>query len=267
MNKRFSLCLLLPFLLLACKTQEQIQREKMVDQISVQMVERQKLAAEDQLKMENFEQKILELNGKVEELGHKSQSKAEEASKQLQERMELIEQKMQAYQIQIEDGKKKIETLETKVASQEKYISKVLNTLNDISGKPKRSKRSGGKQLSDYDQALAWYKKNWLSKSKPLFEKLELDKKITGQKRARVLHNLGMITFYKKQNDEAMVYFSKLFTEFPRSNYNANGLVHLAKTFQRLGKNNQAKQTLNEMIKRFPKSKHAKAANDLLKKL
>lgn len=263
MNKKIALSILPLLFLISCKTQEQIQRERMMDDMSVQMVQRQKLAAEDQIKLDSLEQKILELNGRLEEQGHKSQTESEDALNKIQERLELLEENMTAYKVQVEEGKLKVSNLETKVEAQEKYVNKVIKTLNSISGK----KSKGAKKRSDYNQAIFWFNKNFLTKSKPLFLKLEKSKKIKGKKRARVLHALGIITFKKKQYNEAMVYLSQLFTEFPKSGYNANGLLHLAKTFKNLGETHQAKQTLGEMLKRFPKSKHVNTAKNLMGKL
>lgn len=70
-----------------------------------------------------------------------------------------------------------------------------------------------------------------------------------------------------KQYDKALVYFSRLFTEHEKTGYNKNGLLFLGRTFDKLGQKEQAKQTLGELIKRFPDAKQVKAAKEMLEKL
>jgi len=92
-------------------------------------------------------------------------------------------------------------------------------------------------------------------------------KKIKSNRKARVLHNLGMSSFLLKQNDQALIYFSKLITDYPKSHYNKNGLLFLGKSFKKLNQKEQAKQTFSELVSRFPKSKQTKEAKKILKKL
>ena len=94
-----------------------------------------------------------------------------------------------------------------------------------------------------------------------------VDKKFSETRKARVIHNLGMIAYMDKENDKALAYFSRLFTEFPKTGYNKNGLMFLAKTLQRMKKNEEAKQALNELITRFPKAKQVAQAKKMLKQL
>ena len=63
-----------------------------------------------------------------------------------------------------------------------------------------------------------------------------------------------------------MTYFSKLFTEYPKSIYNPNGLIHLAKTFKAQGDVEQAKETLNLMLENYPTHHRVKIAKNLLAK-
>ena len=76
-----------------------------------------------------------------------------------------------------------------------------------------------------------------------------------------------MIAFMDKQDEKALVYFSKLFTQYPKSPYIRNGLLFLGKTFKRSGQVEEAKETFNQLVSQFPKTRQAKEASKLLKAL
>jgi len=111
------------------------------------------------------------------------------------------------------------------------------------------------------------YGKGRYAQAKGILLKLLEDKSIKGARKARVIHNLGMIAYMDKEFDKGLVYFSRLFTEFEKSGYNKNGLLYLARSFEKLGQKEQAVQTLNELINRFPDAKQVKNAKEMLNRL
>ena len=113
---------------------------------------------------------------------------------------------------------------------------------------------------------MSYYRGQKYKQSKAILVKLYKSGKYKGKKKARIIHNLGMISYMQKKNDDAVTYFSTLYTDMPKSAYNGNGLVYLARTFKRTGQKEQAVTILEEMIKSFPKSRHVKTAKDLLAK-
>tara|TARA_R100000656_G_scaffold100565_1_gene73059 strand:- start:964 stop:1707 length:744 start_codon:yes stop_codon:yes gene_type:complete len=243
---------LIPFAVLVvltgCKTQEEIRREQLVDNLGVQMVQSQKMVADATVTLSTIEERIQGLTGKLDELDRNSQVQLQTQVDALNQRMTLME----------ETNK----TLQAKVEEQSKYLQDVLGTLKTLS-----SGSGAKKKLSDYDQAMSEYGKGRYSSAKPILVKLLEDKSIKGSKQARVMHNLGMISYMDKQYDKALVYFSRLFTEHEKTGYNKNGLLFLGRTFDKLGQKEQAKQTLGELIKRFPDAKQVKAAKEMLEKL
>ena len=112
---------------------------------------------------------------------------------------------------------------------------------------------------------MANYKTRKYKLAKPQLEAL-LAGKLSSRAKPRVIHNLGMIAYRQKRYDDASTYFSKLFTEHPSSIYNPNGLIHLAKTFKAQGDLDQAKETLNLMLTKYPKHHRVKIAKGLLEK-
>jgi len=108
------------------------------------------------------------------------------------------------------------------------------------------------------------YKRGRYKSAKSKLADLYNNKLVSGSRKARVIHNLGMIAYMEKDNGAALTYFSTLFTEMPKSGYNKNGLLFLGKTFKRLGQTEEMKQTLNELITRWPKARQVSEAKKLL---
>ncbi|OIQ19910.1 MAG: hypothetical protein BM556_05330 [Bacteriovorax sp. MedPE-SWde] len=241
----------------SCKTQEQIKREQLVDSISVQMVQNQRLSADSTVKLQEIEEKVNKFQGVLEESAY---SKNENAVK-LEERIKALEDLTQSLNTQLQDSTNKVTAVEKRLSAQDKFIKEILKNL-----KAPKKKRKKAKKLGPYATAMNNYGKGRYKTARPQLQAL-LEKKLTSSKKARVLHNLGMVSFILKNDQDALTYFSKLFTEYPKSTYNANGLIHLAKTFKRLGQVEQAKQTLDTMLKQFPKHKRSKTAKKLLKKM
>ncbi|EQC51003.1 tetratricopeptide repeat protein [Bacteriovorax sp. DB6_IX] len=242
----------------SCKTQEQIKREQLVDSISVQMVQSQKLTADTSVKMQELEDKINKFQGVLEESAHvKEQNNA-----QLEERIKALEELTQALNTQLQDSNKQLNLVEKRLSEQDKFIKEILKTLKSSSKKvAKRPKKQ-----TPYNEAMNSYKRGKYKQAIAQMQAL-LEKKLsTGQKK-RVLHNLGMASYITKNNQDALTYFSQLYTEYPKSTYNANGLIHLARTFKRMGQVDQAKETLQMMIKSFPTHKRVGTAKKLLKSL
>ena len=239
----------------ACKTQEQIQREQVVDNISIQMVENQKLTAGANVRLQNIEERLGMLTGQVEDTNHSTKQELTKQVEELKAKIALLEEKDKS-------NDERLTKIDSQLKQQDSYLQKLLKTLSS-----KTSKRSSKKKSTPYQEAMKAYTSGDYKKAQVLLEKLEGQNKIKGKQRARILHNLGMSSYINKNNNDATVFFSKLFTEYPKSNYNANGLLYLSKTLQRLKQNEQAKQTLEELIKRFPKSKRVKEAKSLLAKL
>jgi len=72
-----------------------------------------------------------------------------------------------------------------------------------------------------------------------------------------------MIEYKQKNFDDAKVYFSKLFTDNPDSSMAPQALIHLARIFIKQKAREEARQSIEELITRFPKSKEASEANRL----
>ncbi len=255
---RLSLISLLSLLLLiGCKSTEEIRREKLVDAMSIQMNQGQKISADLSIRIQNIEEQLSAFQGSLETSDHQKTQKFQSYG----ERIQALEELVESLNTNINEKDKTLQSIDDRLKKQDQFIKEILSTLKSGSKAKKTAKK-----VSPYQEAMTNYKKGRYKEARPQLENL-LEGKLSNKGKARVMHNLGMIAFMQKRDQDALTYFSKLFTEQPNSLYNANGLIHLAKTFDRLGQKDQAKETLKEMLNRFPKHHRAKIAEDLLKKL
>lgn len=239
------------FLLInGCATKEEIKRRELLKKLAIEMQSGQTNNSNTFVKIQTLEERINLLNGDIEELKHSSGQSLIKSSNTLEQRINLLT-------TDVEEIKKNMELQKTEVMNQQKYLKKILASLKKISTPP----------IAPYDLAMKNYKAGKYSKAKQGMLELLNDKQFKGKKRARIIHNLGMISFIKKKYPDALTYFSNLYTKYPKVSYNANGLLYLSKTFKKLKKSVEEEHTLNELISKFPKTNSAKKAKQILKKI
>ena len=217
------------------------------------MQDGQKLQSSSTSRIQFLEEKFNKINGKIEEGDHKNSKFMKKNFKQLQERILVLE-------TSIKTSDKTLTSLEKKFKKQEKYIKNVLKTLKGLSSTGGSSRKS-----SLYQRAMKNYRSKRYKTAKKQLTSLASNKSLKKSQQARVIHNLGMISYIQKNDKESVIYFGRLFTKYPKSSYNKNGLFFMAKSFRRQKKIAQAKETLKEIIRRYPKSKQAKQSKKLLK--
>ena len=235
---------MLPLLLFSCKTQEQIQQEKLVKNLDSVVKGQSQVSAESVSRLGALEESIAKIRGNIERQNHNNQNNFKQRTEELEQRIKLLEESQEL-------------TL-SRLKQQDRYLKDLLSTLK---GKPAK------KKPSTYNRAMINYKKKYYKSAKKYLLILFEDKKIKGDKRARVIHHLGMVEYHQKNNKKSLFYFSKLYTLYPKSGYNKTGLLHLARVFQRMKKKSEAQSTLKQLIQQFPRSKEAKSAKDMLKKV
>ena len=257
--KKISL-LLLPFLLVVSgcfKTAEQIKREEIMDSMAVQMVDNQKITADVGQKIQSLEERLANLSGELETTGHSVKSGNEE-------RFKLIEADLKVIKDQFSKLDQDNKELKATVQEQKKYIEEVLKLLSDLSKAKPEGKKSVSQKKSPFKEAVEQYKSNDFKNAKPALMELISKKSLKKSELTDALYFMGMINFQEKNYDDALVYFSKLFTEFPNSSLNANGLLHMARSFARLKQKDQAQQAYEAFVEKYPKSKHLGKAKEEL---
>ena len=243
-------------LLSGCKTTEQIRQEKRVDDLA-------NLSADYDGRLQNLETSLQKLQGQLEETEHHLQAYGQEEQNSTQKNLELLQAQFKALQEVQQEQSKTLQEIKTQLAAQQKYIGEVAQALSTYGPSPK------GKNSwqSNYDLGQKYFKENKYQKALPLLQPLVQEKAVTGDKRASLLYSLGMIEYANKNNTQAIYYLGTLYQEFPKSNYNQNGLLVLGKTFKRQGQNEKALATWEELQSSFPKSKKASAAASEIAKL
>lgn len=255
-----SLILVLP----ACKTQEDIRREKTVENLNEQVALTQKSTANANSRFMALEEEMAKLTGKIEESSHNRQQEIKDTAL-IKERLANLE----------ETNKKQTEfmkALNEKIQDQSKYIEQVISSLSSLNEQKEQAKKKESKEESNSDVAsikgaVAKYKAKELEGAKDMFLILLDNKKIKKKDKETAFYYLGMIEYKGKNFEEAKVYFSKLFSENPDSTYGASTLLNLAKSFLQLKSKEEARQSLDELITRYPKSKEAQEGAKLKTKI
>lgn len=263
--KNTSLIFILSLLILAsCKTQEDIRREKTVENINEQLAQTQKSTANASNRFQNLEEQVSRMSGTVEEVAHtRAQDQKEIAA--LKDRAALLEETTKK-QMEI------IRALNEKVHEQTKYLEQVTKSLSGMSEQSERKaapKETVKEEKEDVtlSNGLQKYKAKNYESAKAILEKLIENKKLKKKDKGAALQALGLIEYKTKNYEEAKIYFSRIFTEMPDSAFAPAALLNLAKTFAKLNSKAEAKQTVEELLSRFPKSKEAKEAQAAQKSL
>lgn len=254
------LSLYLIFALIAgCKTREDIEREKLITNMNSQMQDGQKLNADFTVRLQNLEDRLSTITGQVEEGQHQTQVTFET-------RLKDMEEKIKTFEANQEKTKEELDAVKQQMDSQGKYLEDVLSNLKSLTKKG-GIKSGSSKKTSAYDEAMEHYQKGRYKSAKTALLNLLEANAVSGAQKARTLHNLGLIAYMDKNNQEAIGHFSQLFTEFPKSGYNKRGLLFLGKCLQRLNKGDEAKSVLQELVTRFPDAKQVGEAKKLISKL
>jgi TolA-binding protein len=262
--KRSSLTLglLAIFVLSGCKTTEDIRREQMVDNLSLQMVQNQQMTAEATVRLQALEERLGLLTGQVEEQEYQTIQENQRQLKELGERMNLIETNNRNTQ-------RELEAIKTQLNEQKKFLDELMKTLNTLT--QNRQQRgggaTGGTPANLYDEAMEDYTRGRYAQARPKLERLLNENRVRGNQRSRTLHNLGMIAFMDKKDELAQVYFSRLITEHAQAGQVRNGMLFLGKSFQRSGMKTEARQILEELVRQFPDANQVAEARKILSSL
>lgn len=253
-----ALLFVVTFLFLSgCKTQSQIRREQQMENLTSQVSEGQRLTADTTIRLQEMEERIGHLHGALEEKGYAEQIQREEALSDLRSRMDAMEATQRDIQQQLQQQKRQMD-------AQKEYLDRVLKTLEELSRASVDIKKKSTQEV--YNEAVRLYRARQYPESRKYFEEL-LGRDLSEPIRTHTYHNLGMIEYMDQRFAQAVAYFGRLFTEFPESGYNRNGLLFLAKSFEKEGQTNEAIQTLQQLIQRFPDANRIGDARNMLQRL
>ena len=109
------------------------------------------------------------------------------------------------------------------------------------------------------------FEANKQKKAKELYLQVLAEDKVNNAVKNHVFYNLGLLNYWSKKYDDALVYFSKIYTKYPKSSFAPASLLYIGRSFKNQNKTDEAKATFEELIKNYPKSRHAKSAQKELK--
>jgi TolA-binding protein len=208
-----------------------------------------------------LQEEVTQLRGALEESNHKN--RPEQHVKPLQEEIALLKTRLT-------NQEESLTTLKAQSDEQKKYLEQVLATLEklnlELTKDTKKSKKKDSNKLATLKDANLLFKAKKLPEAKEQYQDILGAAKKAAEK-AEAIHYLGIISYLEKDYDAAIAHLSTLFNDYPKSSFLSSGMLVLAKCFQKNKMKAESKQTLDELISRFPKAREAKEAKELLSKL
>lgn len=246
----------LSLILCSCfKTAEEIKREKQVDQ---QLSQSAKLMTELTGQVQNLQNQVALATGQLEEMDYKTKQNNLEKAQTIGENITQLNEQVKVLLEENKTLKSKVSKLEKDINEQKKYIKKVTGALSSVATS---SSKKSSNSLSKAHTAFEKGKKN----AKDLYLKVLEEGSINAAQRNHVYFNLGLLEYRSKKYEKALVYFSKIYTKYPRSSFAPRSLLYIARSFKGSNKTEEANVTYQELIEKYPKSKHAKTAKKELK--
>jgi len=258
---KFITVVVLSTLMVSCiKTADQLNREKKFDSMSEQLTDSQSLMSELVNQVKEMKSQLAQLNGKVEELEHNQKNVDPNSLTKLTEDLNLLKSQKELETTQINE-------IQAQLKEQKEFLEKVTNSLVEIeknkskntnSNKSSSFKKKSAKQ--ELTELLTIIKKKPFAEAKntllTLLEKNELSPGDTN----KALHALGQLEFEKKNFDQALVYFSKIYTKYPKATLAPSSLFFIGKSLKQMGKKEEAKQAFAKLSEDYPRAKETSEA-------
>ena len=149
------------FFLVSCfKTAEEIKRDEMVDQMSVQLEQSSTLVADLTQQVTDLQTRLANTTGQIEEIDHKTQKTSAEQRQTLEQSIAQLQEQVKALTAQSSENKNLLNQLQSDLNAQKRYSKKVAKTLGKI------AKDSQGPNLKD---AHKLFEKNKLKEAEEAY--------------------------------------------------------------------------------------------------
>jgi TolA-binding protein len=249
--KFLSLLLLLALSISCIKTADQVNREKRLESISEQMQDSQGLVADMVSQLKDMQAQLDKLNGRIEEIEHKNKSMDSESFNKMSETLKVISTQQTNQNTQMLQ-------LQNELKEQRSFIEKVTSQLSSTAKpSPKDQKKSAKNKL---EHGLELIKKDDFSDARLELEELIDHKDLTPGERNKVLHGLGKVEYFTKNFEKSLVYFSKIYSKFPKASLAPSSLLFIARNLKKMEKNDEAKQAYAKVIEDYKASPEASEA-------
>lgn len=248
--KHLGLVFVMFFSISCIKTAEQVQREKRIESMSEQMKDSQGLVADMVSQMKDMQSQLDKLSGRIEELEYRNKQMDPQAIAKMNENMNLIK-------TQQETDSAQLAQIQADLKEQRAFIEKVTASLSSAKAAPAAQKKSAKSELA---RALDLVKSNAYNDARTELEALIDHPELSPGDHNKVLHGLGRVEFYTKNYEKGLVYFSKIFSKYPKASLAPSSLLFIGRSLEKMGKKDEAKEAFKKVIEDYPSSKEAKDA-------
>jgi TolA-binding protein len=235
------------------KTAEQVQREKRIDSMSEQVSDTQGLLADMVAQMKSIQKQLDEMNGRIEELEHRNKKIDPLELQKMNETIGLIKTKQDA-------DSATILQVQNEMKEHRAFIEKVTASLAEVKETPGKNNSKKKSAKVTLEEALTYIKRDKFSEAREILETLVDHQDLTPGEKNKVLHGLGKIEYYSGNPEKAMVYFSKIFTKFPRASLAPSSLLFIGRSLNKMGKKDEARQAFQQVLEDYKGSKEANEA-------
>jgi TolA-binding protein len=232
------------------KTAEQVNREKRVESMSEQMKDSQGLVADMVTQMKDMQGQLDKMNGRIEEIEHHNKQLDPQSISKMNENMTLMKSQQDSQSAQLLQ-------IQNELKEQRAFIEKVTANLGQSTSGAKSQKKSA---KSDLAHAFELIKKDAYSEAKSELETLIDHPDLSPGDQNKVFFGLGKIEYYTKNHEKSLVYFSKLYSKYPKSSLAPSSLLFIGRCLEKMGKKEEAKEAFAKVIEDFAGSKEAKEA-------
>lgn len=250
--KFLSFFLLLMLSVSCIKTAEQVNREKRIDSMNAQLANSQGLVAEMVGQMKDLQLQIDKLNGRLDETENRNKNIDPEGLGKMNETIAMVKAQQEAETAQLQ-------LIQNELKEQKAFLEKVMASLSSVSSQNNtKSQKKSAK--SDLKEALSLVKANKYDAARTQLEGLIDHADLSAGDRNKVIHGLGKVEFYTKNYEKGLVYFSKIFSKYPKSSLAPSSLLFIGKSLKKMKKKDEAKEAFAKVVEDYPSSSEAKEA-------
>jgi len=234
------------------KTAEQVNREKRIDSMNTQLANSQGLVADLLTQMRDMQSQLDKLNGRIDEVENRNRKIDPEGINKLGEAVTMVKTQQDGQTTQLQQ-------IQVELKDQKAFLEKLMTSLkSDNSQKESKSQKKSAK--SDLARGLALVKGNDYAEARNVLEELIDHPDFSPGENNKVIHGLGKIEYYTKKYEKGLVYFSKIYSKYPKSSLASSSLLFIGRSLEKMGKKDEAKEAFAKVVEDYPESPEAKEA-------
>ena len=252
MTMKYLISIFLCLFSVSCiKTAEQVQREKRIESMSEQMQDSQGLVADMVSQIKDMQTQIDKLNGRLEEMEHRNNQITPEAINKMSDSVNLLKTQQEGQTSQLLQ-------IQNEIKEQRAFLEKVTASLSSNSGSHQKSQKKSTK--NELIHALDLVKKDDFASARSELENLIDHPDLTPGDHNKVLHALGKVEYFTKNYEKSLVYFSKIFSRYPKASVAPSSLLFIGKNLSKMEKKDEAKEAFGKVISDYAGTPEAKEA-------